>query len=102
MFNFNWSNEETFGLHETGLVKQCKTDDDVFDVQDCAEQYSRAVISMPLEYGIGTDIRFKEDAMVVVANEEMLDSELIKQLISRGVRSLGKQEGRVFAIGQPN
>lgn len=55
---------------------------------------------MPLEFGIGTDIRFKEDAHVVVFCWDLFDSEMMRQLIARGVRSLGPQLGTVFTLGQ--
>jgi hypothetical protein len=37
VFNFAWHIDCDFGLGEAGLVKQCTTDDHVFEVQEMAE-----------------------------------------------------------------
>ena len=59
------------------------------------------MFNIPFYYGIGSDLRFKKDAYVVIFSEELPDSELVRQLISRGVRSLGRIEGTVYCVGSP-
>jgi hypothetical protein len=38
----------------------------VLDLQARAHEYSKIVLGMPVEYGIGTDIRFSQDAIIVI------------------------------------
>ena len=52
---------------------------------------------MIMKHGVGTDIKFKVDALVIIALKGPIpDSEFIKQLVSRGCRSMGKLEGVIY------
>ena len=51
---------------------------------------------------MGVDLRFDVDAYVIIATDQLPNSDKIRQTITRGTRSYGAQEGKVFAIGDPN
>lgn len=52
-----------------------------------------------MEFGTGTDMRFIEEAHVVIVCENTWDSEGIRQMISRGTRNLGDLKGTIFTVG---
>ena len=61
----------------------------MIDLQANAATISKGVIGLSSWLGIGTDIRFPDDAHVVIRAESLPDAEEARQMISRGVRSLG-------------
>jgi ribosomal protein L14 len=46
-------------------------------------------VGLPFDYGVGVDIRFQRDAIVVIVAKELPDSEMVRQMVARGVRSMG-------------
>jgi hypothetical protein len=65
-FGIEWEETQNFGLDATTTIKQLKTEQEVLDLQARAHEYSKIVLGMPVEYGIGTDIRFSQDAIIVI------------------------------------
>lgn len=59
------------------------------------------MVGLHQDFGVGIDIRFQQDALVVIIAEKIPDSELCRQMVSRGVRSLGPIDGMVFTRGEP-
>lgn len=56
---------------------------------------------MGKEYRVGADIKFTEDAYVVILSDEELDGDEILQMLGRGSRANGKYYGDVFYQGNP-
>lgn len=96
--------KECFGLPEGSFIRRVGKDD--FDglqaVQFEATGYSNGVVGLHEQPGIGVDIRFKTDALVVIASKNLPDSEMCQQMVSRGVRFLGPQQGMIFVQDQPS
>lgn len=78
VFGMDWSDDTRFGLGDSVRVQKVSTVDEMMDLQDKATDIFRAVISLPVEYGIGIDLRFKQDAHVVICDQRLPDSELAK------------------------
>jgi hypothetical protein len=57
---------------------------------------------LPFEYAAGIDIRFKQDAVVVIVAKELPEPEMVWQMACRGTRSLGTIESIVFTQGEPS
>lgn len=66
------------GLGSDAVTAQITTEGDMIEMQEKAVEYSRGVIAVPLGFGVGTDIRFKEDAHVVVLCYDLFDSEMTR------------------------
>ena len=95
------------------LVKEHITDDKLYykDVDESMDEclvaqqrvadYDRGIAGLNKVFGIGTDLRFQQSAHVVISTAETTDTELIRQMISRGTRDLGDLHGTVFTVGDP-
>lgn len=62
----------------------------------------RGIVFLTDQFGVGADIKFKEDAYVIVISEQAPTKELLIQKLGRGSRACGDYRGRLFVIGAPN
>ena len=100
-FGPKFDTQTRFNLPKDAFVKWVDYKDDraLAEVQDEAPDYSKGVVGLANEYGVGIDIRFQQDALVVIIQEHAPDYETCRQMVSRGVRSFGPQEGTLFTQG---
>jgi hypothetical protein len=68
VFGMKFEEHKRFGLDDTAYVKHVDTYDEMMNLQDKATTIDKGVVGLLCEYGIGTDLRFKRDAHVVVVN----------------------------------
>lgn len=93
--------EQKFGLPDNAFVRMVEKNDfsALQAVQDEAQAYNSGLIGLDPMFGVGVDIRFAADALVVIVAKELPDSEFCRQMVARGVRSMRGQEGVVFTQG---
>ena len=64
-----------------------------------AETSNLGVISLPEQFSFGVDIRFTQNAAVVILAEKEPEAEEVRQMVARGNRSIGTFEGYLFFVG---
>jgi hypothetical protein len=90
---------ERFGLSVDHPVKQVKSGDRIDFIRELISSTSRGIIGLPIEGSVGLDIRFKEDAAVVIVSKEPPHPEDTKQMVARGARSFNGYEGYLLYVG---
>lgn len=73
--------------------------DECILVQQKVSDFDKGVVNLAKEFGTGTDMRFQDEAHVVIVTKHTKDTETIRQMISRGTRNLGALKGTIFTIG---
>ena len=69
------------------------------DVAEIIAPRHRGVIGLNLEGGLGVDLRFAEDASVLVLTENLPEPEDSHQMAGRGVRSFADKEAHIYYVG---
>lgn len=74
-------------------IKVVTAETDIETVQDTCARLSLGIVFLPLEYAVGVDLRYKQDALVFVVSAEVPTPEDMKQMVARGTRSMGSYSG---------
>jgi hypothetical protein len=103
-FGVEFPEGDDFGLTgKDSIVHQFDPEkDDMGALQNRMCKLHSGVFGLTQDCRVGVDIRYSTDAYVVLATNKLPDSENVKQTIARGTRSYGPQEGKVFAVGNPD
>lgn len=88
-----------FYKNDNLMPKYCKTDADLGIISKDTPKLSRGIVFLAEDFKVGADIKFAQDAYVIIIAREAPDHETLVQKLARGSRAGDDYRGRLFVTG---